>query len=137
MHSHSLLMLMLTLLPVAGTVATISVSVLKGYTTPLGNNAGSVADATIVSASNAYTYPAGGFALSNQSFGLRGFDYGGGMISQGGTYYGVIQVKATTPVAGLKPKTAYLRLFVCATGAEVSTGAAINADVVRFFVMGG
>lgn len=121
-----------------GVVATINVSILKGYTTPLANNAMVTADATIVSVGNAYTYPAGGFALSAKGLGLRGFDSGFGCISQGGNYQAEIQIsKAATPAAGTKAQTAYLRLTVLSTGAEVAGGAALTADVVRFSAFGG
>lgn len=119
-------------------VATITVSVLKGYTAPVGTGACAVADVTLVSPANAYTYPAGGFAISAKGLGLRGFDFGEGAISQAGNYAAKIQIsKATTPVSGSKTQTAYLRLFVPSTGAEVGTGAAVTVDVVRCMFLGG
>lgn len=121
-----------------GVVATIAVSILKGYTTPLSNNAMAVCDATINSVGNAYTYPANGFALDAKSLGLRGFDAGFGCISQGGNYKAEVQISpSAAPAAGTKAQTANLRLIVLATGAEVATGAALTADVVRFMAIGG
>lgn len=130
-------------------VATIKVKILPGYTGPIGNRAVTVADVTLVSPSNAGTYPAGGFALaaggSNSAglasggFGLRGFDCGisGGMVSQGGNYTAVLQNKNTSPSAGGNPQTIYLRLIVLATGVEVMAGAAVTADVIRVAFLGG
>lgn len=115
-------------------VATTKVAILKGYTTPMGNRALAVADVTLVSPANASTYPAGGFAIAMKGLGLRGFDgnIGGGTISQGGNYVGLVQNKI-----GGNPQTVFLRLIVLATGIEVATGAAVTADTIRIAILGG
>ena len=113
--------------------ATITVALLKGYTSPVSGRAMAVADVTIVSPANGYLYPAGGFPINMSGLGLRGFDAALGVgVSQGGTYGGFIQNKV-----GGNPQTAYLRLTVLATGAEVAAGAAVNAETIRVAIMGG
>lgn len=115
-------------------VATTSITILKGYTTPMGSRACSIADVHIISPGGASTYPAGGFAIAKGAFGFRGFDGGDAMISKGGTLSGQLQC-AMGP--GGNPSTLKLRVFVCSTGAEVATGAAIVDDFIRIIVFGG
>lgn len=107
--------------------AVTAVANVNGYTTSMGNRGAAVKKVSW----NTGTYPAGGLTLSRQSFGLRGFDWSGGGVTIGGNYIAVMQVPAGSP-SNIK-----LRLIVLATGVEVATDAALTADGVQIFAVGG
>lgn len=107
--------------------AKTTVANVNGYTTSMGNRGAAVKKVSW----DAGNYPAGGLTLSYQGFGLRGFDAGFGGVSVGSNYVALFQVPA---IGG---KTAKLRLIVLATGVEVATDAALTADSVAVFAVGG
>lgn len=107
--------------------AVTTVTNINGYTTPIGNRALAVKEI----AWNTGNYPAGGFPIGKQTFGLRGIDTAWGGISNGGHYY--VETQVLTPGAS----QVSVRLFVLSTGIEVATGAALTADYVTIGVIGG
>lgn len=107
--------------------ARTTVANVNGYTTSMGNRGAAVKKVSW----DTGNYIAGGLVLSYRGFGLRGFDAGFAGVSVGSNYVAIVQVPA---IGG---QTAKLRLIVLATGVEVAGGAALTADSVSVFMVGG